>query len=41
LEAKVNAYPTFPGSEKHLLKAQLVRITHTCEIVPKGLYAPE
>lgn len=40
LDAPVLSYPTFPGSEKHLLKAQLVRITHTCQVSPKGLYAP-
>jgi len=38
--APVNQYPKFPGLEKHLLKAQIVRITHNCEIAPKGLYAP-
>jgi radial spoke head protein 4A len=40
LNKKVVSSPPFDGQEKHLLKAQLVRITHNCEIVPKGLYAP-
>lgn len=39
LNANVKSYPAFDGLEKHLLKAQLVRITHNCEIAPKGLYA--
>ena len=39
LQANVKGYPKFPGQEKHLLKCQLVRITHNCEIVPNGLYA--
>lgn len=38
LESDVLSSPAFPGKEKHLLKAQIVRITHCCEIVPKGLY---
>lgn len=40
LAKNVVSSPPFHGQEKHLLKAQLVRITHNCEIVPKGLYAP-
>jgi radial spoke head protein 4A len=40
LEASCGQYPAFPGLEKHLLKAQLVRITHACEVVPKGLLKP-
>ena len=39
LEANIRGYPGFPGKEKHLLKCQLVRITHNCEIVPNGLYS--
>jgi radial spoke head protein 4A len=38
LEADVQGYPKFPGKEKHFLKAQIVRITHACELAPKGLY---
>lgn len=40
LSKKVVSSPPFQGQERHLLKAQLVRITHNCEIVPKGQYAP-
>jgi hypothetical protein len=38
LNAEIQSYPPFPGKEKHLLKAQLVRITHGCEISPQGLF---
>lgn len=38
LNAEIQCYPPFPGKEKHLLKAQLVRITHGCEISPQGLF---
>ena len=41
LNAAVNTMIPFPGKEKHFLKAQLVRITHNCEIVPGGLYTPD
>jgi radial spoke head protein 4A len=40
LDSPVVSSPPFKGKEKHLLKAQIVRITHNCEIAPKGLYAP-
>jgi hypothetical protein len=30
LNAQVISSPPFPGQEKHLLKAQIVRITHNC-----------
>lgn len=30
LMAPVNTYPKFEGQERHLLKAQIVRITHNC-----------
>ncbi len=40
LNAEVKSYPVFKGKEEHLLKAQLVRITHNCEVAPKGLYTP-
>lgn len=40
LKAEIKSYPVFPGKEEHLLKAQLVRITHNCEVAPKGLYGP-
>lgn len=38
LDSAVVSSPPFKGQEKHLLKAQIVRITHNCEIAPKGLY---
>lgn len=40
LHHPVKSSPPFPGQEQHLLKAQIVRITHNCEIVPRGLMAP-
>ena len=30
LDAPVKSYPDFQGQERHLLKCQLVRITHNC-----------
>lgn len=38
LNASVDSVPPFPGKERHYLRAQLARIQHNCEIVPKGLY---
>jgi len=38
LEANIYAYPFFEGKEKHLLRAQIARITHGTTICPKGLY---
>jgi len=35
LEAPVLTYPSFPGKEKHYLKAQIVRITFANVLVPK------
>lgn len=29
---------SFKGEEKHLLKCIVSRITHSCELAPKGLY---
>lgn len=40
LNAQIKSYPAFNGKEEHFLKAQLVRVTHNCEIAPKGLYGP-
>jgi len=37
LNAKINSYPVFPGQEKHYLKAQIVRITFSTSIIPRGL----
>lgn len=38
LERKVVTNPDFPGQEKHLLKTQIVRITHGTQLVPSGHY---
>jgi len=38
LNATINSYPPFPGKEKHLLKTQIARITHSTVISPRGLY---
>ena len=36
LNAPINTFPPFPGKERHLLRAQLARITHGTQICPKG-----
>ena len=36
--AKIVSNPNFPGTEGHLLKCQIVRITSGSAIIPKGLY---
>lgn len=41
LNAEVNSNPAFPGKERHLLRAQLARIQHTCELVLKDEYTIE
>ena len=38
LNAEISTYPSFPGREKHLLKAQIVRISCATVLSPKGLY---
>lgn len=38
LNANIDSCPPFPGKERHLLRAQLARITHAAQICPKGLY---
>lgn len=38
LNAQINCCPPFPGKERHLLRAQLARISHATEMCPKGLY---
>lgn len=38
LNAPISTLIPFPGKEKHFLKAQLVRITHSCEIIPRAVY---
>lgn len=41
LNSKVNSCPPFPGKERHLLREQIARISHSTEICPKGYYAME
>jgi radial spoke head protein 4A len=36
LNAEIDTCPPFPGKERHLLRAQLARITHATELCPKG-----
>jgi hypothetical protein len=36
LDAKVRGFSYFPGKESHLLKCQIIRIMHSCNIVPDG-----
>ena len=36
LNASINSFPPFPGKERHLLRAQLARISHGTQICPKG-----
>lgn len=38
LNTPIDSNPPFPGKERHLLRAQLARIMHATEIVPKGIY---
>ena len=38
LDAEITSYPIFAGKERHLLRAQIARISSSCVIVPKGLY---
>lgn len=38
LERKIINSPVFDGQEKHLLKAQLVKIDSACELTIKGLF---
>lgn len=38
LNATIDTCPPFPGKERHLLRAQLARITHGTELCPKGMY---
>lgn len=37
LNASIQSNPPFPGKERHLLRAQIARITHATCIIPKGL----
>lgn len=38
LSSSVNCTPWFPGTEQHLLRAQIARITSTCTLAVKGWY---
>jgi len=38
LNSEVNANPSFPGKERHFLRAQLARIFASTTISPKGLF---
>lgn len=38
LERKIYTNPFFFGLEKHYLRAQIARISHSTTIIPKGLY---
>jgi hypothetical protein len=37
LNASIDSNPPFPGKERHLLRAQIARITFATSIIPKGL----
>jgi radial spoke head protein 4/6 len=41
LNATIDTCPPFPGKERHLLRAQLARISHGTELCPKGIYEIE
>lgn len=38
LDAPVNGWPAFPGNEANYLRAQIARISHGCQISPKGAF---
>jgi radial spoke head protein 4A len=38
LNAGLNTNPPFPGKERHFLRAQIARISHSCTLVPVGMY---
>jgi len=40
LNASFDSNPTFPGKERHLLRATLARIFHATTLIPKGMYEP-
>lgn len=41
LSAPLDCHPHFPGLEKHYLRAQIARISHSCTIAPKDIYTTE
>lgn len=38
LDSEVLSYPIFSGKERHLLRAQIARITSSTVLIPKGIY---
>lgn len=38
LNAKITSVPPFPGKERHMLRAQIARISHATKLCPAGLY---
>ena len=38
LDGTIVSNPPFPGKERHLLRAQLARLTHATELCPKGAF---
>ena len=40
LERKIFTNPFFEGKEKHYLRAQIARISHSTSLIPKGLMRP-
>lgn len=40
LNADLNTNPKFPGKERHFLRAQIARISHTTTIIPNGFMGP-
>lgn len=41
LDASVHSMPWFPGKERHLLRAQIARISATCTLATRGWYEPD
>lgn len=41
LTAPVHSYPSFPGTEAELLRAQIARIAAATSVSPKGYYQAE
>lgn len=37
LNSEIQSNPPFPGKERHLLRAQLARISHATQLIPKGM----
>lgn len=40
LERRIFTNPFFDGCEKHYLRAQIARISHSTSLIPKGLMRP-